>query len=108
MEQIEIASKIVSQWPEWKKNILEHSLQPTIKVARTPVDNRVRRGAELRTLYQPPRRNRNRTDKIRNRLPDGLDTLTETHEIHDLCFFKTNLTSSFRSISKRLQYGTPN
>jgi hypothetical protein len=46
LEQAEIASKIVSQWPEWKKNILEHSLHPTIKVARTPVDNRVNRGPE--------------------------------------------------------------
>ena len=46
LEQAKIASKIISQWPEWKKNILEHSLQPTIKVARTPVDNRVNRGPE--------------------------------------------------------------
>ncbi len=41
LEQIKRANEAVQQWPEWEKNILEHSLQPTNSVARTPVDNRV-------------------------------------------------------------------
>jgi hypothetical protein len=40
LEQIRIANEKIEHWPEWEKNILEHSLQPTNKVARTPVDNR--------------------------------------------------------------------
>jgi hypothetical protein len=48
LEQAKIASKIVSQWPEWETNILERSLQPTNTVARTPVDNRVIRGSVTR------------------------------------------------------------
>ena len=41
LEQVRLANAIVQDWPEWKRNILEHSLQPTNSVARTPVDNRV-------------------------------------------------------------------
>lgn len=40
-QQAQLASSIVQQWPDWKRNILTHSLQPTNAVARTPVDNRV-------------------------------------------------------------------
>jgi hypothetical protein len=40
LEQIRLANEKIQHWPEWEKNILEHSLQPTNKVARTPVDNR--------------------------------------------------------------------
>ena len=45
LEQIKIANEKIQHWPEWEKNILEHSLQPTNKVARAPVDNRVARPA---------------------------------------------------------------
>ena len=37
--QINYASRIVSQWPEWKRNILTHSSQPTNSLARNPVSN---------------------------------------------------------------------
>lgn len=40
-EQIALASSIVNQWRDWKRNILVHSSQPTNSVAREPVDNRV-------------------------------------------------------------------
>ena len=37
--QIEYATKVMAQWPEWKRNILTHSLQPTNSSARNPVEN---------------------------------------------------------------------
>ena len=33
-EQIEFASNIVKDWPIWKQNILNHSLEPTNKIPR--------------------------------------------------------------------------
>jgi hypothetical protein len=38
-EQMKIASRLVETWPEWKRNILVQSAQPTVDVPRTPVDN---------------------------------------------------------------------
>ncbi|AMV33297.1 hypothetical protein VN12_14310 [Pirellula sp. SH-Sr6A] len=43
LEQVRIANEKIQHWPEWERNILEHSLQPTNKVARSPVDNRAAR-----------------------------------------------------------------
>ncbi len=43
LEQVRLANEKIQDWPEWERNILEHSLQPTNTVARTPVDNRVAR-----------------------------------------------------------------
>lgn len=48
LEQVKIANEKIQHWPEWERNILEHSLQPTNTVARTPVDNRVIRGQVTR------------------------------------------------------------
>ena len=36
-EQIEFASRVVEQWPAWKRNILMHSSEPTNSSARQPV-----------------------------------------------------------------------
>ena len=42
----EEASKIVATWPEWKRNILRHSSEPTNSVARTPVESKQERQAK--------------------------------------------------------------
>ncbi len=38
-KQFTLASTLVKSWPEWKQNILEISLSPTVAVPREPVDN---------------------------------------------------------------------
>lgn len=38
-EHIDRASRRVESWPEWKRNILDDSLKPTLSEPRTPVDN---------------------------------------------------------------------
>ena len=37
---MERASKIVASWPLWKQNILVDSGSPTVRVPRTPVNNK--------------------------------------------------------------------
>lgn len=39
VEQCERAAKIVSQWPTWKRNILENSLRPQWDAPRDVVEN---------------------------------------------------------------------
>lgn len=35
--QTEYAAKIMESWPAWKRNILQHSTEPTNKMARPPI-----------------------------------------------------------------------
>lgn len=38
--QIELARRLMRNWPDWKRNILVRSAQPTVRVPRQQVDNR--------------------------------------------------------------------
>ena len=38
-EELNKASRLVSTWPAWKRNLLEQSASSTVLVPRTPVDN---------------------------------------------------------------------
>lgn len=38
-KHLEWAAALVATWPEWKRNILKHSLSPTVSVPRKPVNN---------------------------------------------------------------------
>ena len=38
-EQMNLATKLVKSWPEWKQHILEHSMKPTLSVPRKPIIN---------------------------------------------------------------------
>lgn len=40
LKEIESANKQIASWPEWKKNILIHSLSPTVSIPRKPVINK--------------------------------------------------------------------
>ncbi len=42
--QIDVATKLVQAWPDWKRNILVHSAQPTVVSPRTPVNNQISQG----------------------------------------------------------------
>jgi hypothetical protein len=44
IEHLEWASSIVSRWPAWKRNILQHSYEPTNSVRREPFPARAIEG----------------------------------------------------------------
>lgn len=57
-EQIEFASRVVEQWPAWKRNILMHSSEPTNSSARQPVilwGDEWNRGMKNRLNTSPPK-----------------------------------------------------
>ena len=45
-KQVESATRLVSTWPQWKRNILIQSAQPTVSEPRTPVNNQAGRAEE--------------------------------------------------------------
>ena len=44
VEHLDYATSIVSRWPAWKRNILQHSYEPTNSVRREPFPARAIEG----------------------------------------------------------------